>query len=500
MPKKRHITYRKSPQALSPSSGAVKGQSALMLHPRGASCSNSPANIWFAVVPPSTTDKPQKSVNELLSQLRHTSLASSSTAGFAASSPLHANTPTVPPALRHILQIPETPAPRPRRSIRPRFDNDGRRLPAGPPPPRSWTSPQSPAQHQYAAPLLVSKAAASASQNVLANISLPGLQLPEPMSLIGLVFARLAANWPFHRVYDQHYLYDIPCHLKPALMRELAIYSDAGLALGDVKALLLRPSQGDNHNRHGGGVPLSLPIDPEITAMDLTGALGRSLTLRDLTAFLFPARSTAPLQDDTQDSWDAIEHIPTTRLSHALVPNLTHLSLAINPAKAENASWRDLLNLAPRLESITHLSLAYWPEPCLLQSAKFATVGSPQGCQISYGGTNYYSHSIDHDWSEALLVLRKLSRSLYALEFLDLTGCASWWQALKLQDQHDYIDWANNWGKITCLRLKMGWALADDAALSTRAAHQEAVEIAAAVERYIITARAGRGRFITVER
>ncbi|KAM3456097.1 hypothetical protein MY3296_001966 [Beauveria thailandica] len=466
MPKKRHITYRKSPQALSPSSGAVK-------------------------------DKPQKSVNELLTQLRHTSLASSSTAGPAASSPLHANTPTVPPALRHILQIPETPAPRPRRSIRPRFDNDGRRLPAGPPPPRSWTSP---ACHQHAAPLLVSKAAASAAQNVLANISLPGLQLPAPMSLIGLVFARLAANWPFHRVYDQHYLYDIPCHLKPALMRELAIYSDAGLALGDVKALLLRPSQGDNHNRHGGGVPLPLPIDPEITALDLTGALGRSLTLRDLTAFLFPARSTAPIQDVTQDSWDATEHIPTTRLSHALVPNLTHLSLAISPEKAGNASWRDLLILAPRLGSITHLSLAYWPEPCLLQSAKFATVGSPQGCQIPYGGTNYYSHSIDHDWSEALLVLRKLSRSLYALEFLDLTGCASWWKALKLQDQHDYIDWVNDWGKMTCLRLEMGWALADDAEPSTRAAHQEAVQMAATVERYIITARAGRGRLITVER
>ncbi|KAM3427541.1 hypothetical protein NHJ13734_008941 [Beauveria thailandica] len=464
--KKRHITYRKSPQALSPSSGAVK-------------------------------DKPQKSVNELLTQLRHTSLASSSTAGPAASSPLHANTPTVPPALRHILQIPETPAPRPRRSIRPRFDNDGRRLPAGPPPPRSWTSP---ACHQHAAPLLVSKAAASAAQNVLANISLPGLQLPAPMSLIGLVFARLAANWPFHRVYDQHYLYDIPCHLKPALMRELAIYSDAGLALGDVKALLLRPSQGDNHNRHGGGVPLPLPIDPEITALDLTGALGRSLTLRDLTAFLFPARSTAPIQDVTQDSWDATEHIPPTRLSHALVPNLTHLSLAISPEKAGNASWRDLLTLAPRLGSITHLSLAYWPEPCLLQSAKFATVGSPQGCQIPYGGTNYYSHSIDHDWSEALLVLRKLSRSLYALEFLDLTGCASWWKALKLQDQHDYIDWVNDWGKMTCLRLEMGWALADDAEPSTRAAHQEAVQMAATVERYIITARAGRGRLITVER
>lgn len=336
------------------------------------------------------------------------------------------------------------------------------------------------------------------------------------MSLIGLVIARLAANWTFHRVYDQHYLYDIPSHLKPALMRELAIHGNAGLALGDFKALLLRPSQADrdkdrdrdsdsdtdsdSDSHHGGGVSLSLAIDPEITALDLTGALGRSLTLRDVTAFLFPAPPTVPVLDEAQDSWDAVEDLPAARLCHALVPNLTHLSLAINPDQAENASWRDLLTLAPRLGSITHLSLAYWPEPCFLQSAKFVTVGSPQGHRIPYGGTNYYSHSIDHDWSEALLVLKKLSQSLYTLEFLDLTGCASWFKALKLEDEHDYVDWVNNWGKITCLRLKMGWALSHDAEPSTRTAHQDAAEMAASIERHIITARGGRGRFITVER
>ncbi|OAA68885.1 tafazzin [Cordyceps fumosorosea ARSEF 2679] len=353
---------------------------------------------------------------------------------------------------------------------------------------------------RHITPLAESEAAAAA-RHALANLSLPGLQQPAPASLIGLVVSRLAANWAFHRVFDQHYLYDIPCHLKPALMRELAVYSPAGLALGDIKALLMRPSHGDNNSsHHAGGSPLFSAVDPEITALDLTGSLGRSLTLRDVTTLLFPAPPTSPIPDNAQDSWDVSEDVPAACLSHALVPNLTHISLAINPEQTDNVSWRDLLALAPRLGSITHLSLAYWPEPCLLPSAKFATVGSPQGYHIPYGGTSYYSHSIDHDWSEALLVLKKLSQSLYTLEFLDLTGCASWFQALKLEDGHDYVDWVSNWGKITHLRLKMGWSLTDDALPATIASHRDAAALALSIERHITAARGGRGRFITVER
>lgn len=453
---------------------------------------------------PTTVDKPQKSVNELLSQLRYTSLASSSAGGPAVSSLQSANTPTVPPDLRHILQIPETPAPRPRRTVRPRFHSNGHRLPPGPPPPRSWTTP-SPSHGLRSSSLAASASpqdVSAAGRDALANIALPGMQRPAAMSLIGITVARLAAAWAFHRVYDQHYLYYVPSHLKPALMRELGVNSEAGLALGDLKALLLRPSQGDSHGEsdHGGGVRPPLLIDTDITALDLTGALGRSLTLRDVTAFLFPPRSTPPVPEDPRDSWDSGEEAHSPSPSHALVPNITHLSLAVNPALAETASWRDLLALAPRLGSVTHLSLAYWPEPCFLQSAKFATISSPQGHRIPYGGTNYYSHSIDHDWSEALLVLKKLSQSLYTLEFLDLTGCAPWFKALKLEDDHDYVDWVRNWGKISRLRLQMGWNLAEDAEPSARTAHREAAEMAASIERHIIAARSGKGRLITVER
>lgn len=318
------------------------------------------------------------------------------------------------------------------------------------------------------------------------------------MSLLGLVIARLAANWEFHRVYDQHYMYHIPSHLKPTLMRELGAYSDTGLALGDLKALVMHPSEG-GPGQDSRGVSPHPVLDAEITALDLTGALGKSLTLRDVTGFLFPARAAAA-EEELQDSWEASEEAPTSGLPRALMPNLTHISLALNPDRTQHASWRDLLTLAVRLGSVTHLSLAYWPEPCFLQGAKFATVSSPQGHRIPYGGTNYYSHSLDHDWSEALLVLKKLSQSLYTLEFLDLTGCASWFKALLLEDEHDYVDWVNNWGKITHLRLDIGWSLADGADESVRSAHREACGLAASVERHIVTARGGRGRFISVER
>lgn len=281
-------------------------------------------------------------------------------------------------------------------------------------------------------------------------------------------------------------------------MRELSAYSDTGLALGDIKALLICP--GEAGDSGAGGVSHTVAADSEITALDLTGELGRSLTLKDVNSILSSVRATAPMAEVLQDSWDAGEEARPASPPRTLLPNLTHLSLALHPRQAQTTSWRELLTLATRLGSVTHLSLAYWPEPCFLQGAKFATVSSPQGQRIPYGGTNYYSHTVDHDWSEALLVLKKLSQSLYKLEFLDLTGCAPWFKALTLEEGHDYVDWARSWGKITHLRLNTGWRLTDDAAPSARAAYHEACEMAAAVEKHIVTSRGGRGHFITVER
>jgi hypothetical protein len=119
---------------------------------------------------------------------------------------------------------------------------------------------------------------------------------------------------------------------------------------------------------------------------------------------------------------------------------------------------------------------------------------------VAYSGTTYYSHSIDHDWSEAILVLRMLSSRLYALEYLDLTGCSVWFKALMAHSEHDHVDWVGNWGKITVLRLCVGWTLGEDALPSERAALLEAFGVAARVEKHIRTKRAGQGRFITVEK
>ncbi|KAK7423468.1 hypothetical protein QQZ08_009037 [Neonectria magnoliae] len=426
-------------------------------------------------------DRPERSVNEILANLRRTSIGPSA----AAQPSLPATAPSVPPAIREILQIPETPAPRSRRpAARQRFDGNGRRLPAGPPPPRSWVSRS-----------LTDKAALGASSGSsrlnLADSSLPGTYLPARGSLIDIVLQKLAYDWAFHRVYNQYHLYFVPNHLKAALIRFVGIASEDGLSLSDLKTILLPPPDTFEDDELE-----SLTISyGEVNYLDLSGSIGRSLKLKDVGDLLFPTRDK--LSTELQDSWD----VPETILSppRALLPNLTHLSLALDPRHASSASWKQLLALSSKLSSVTHLSLAYWPDPCLITRGRLSSVASPQG-NIPYSGTNLYSHSIDHDWSEALLVLRLLSKNLYALEFLDLTGCTPWFKALLAESEHDFIDWASNWGKVTELRLYTGLKLTDDAFPSERASYREAIEMARNVEKHIRAMRAGKGRFVVVER
>lgn len=300
-------------------------------------------------------------------------------------------------------------------------------------------------------------------------------------------------DWDLHQVYNKYHLFFIPNHLKPALIRLVSMGSAQGLSMEDLKTILLPPSDGyeqedlDSFNTSY----------QALTYLDLSGAIGQSLKLKEVGDLLFPTRQT-PVLEEPQDSWDATE--TNFSLPQALLPNLTHLSLAVSPAHAERASWKQLLALAPKLSAVTHLSLAFWPDPCFTPGARYSSMTSPQGRNIPYGGTTLYSHSIDHDWSEALLVLRMLSRLLYKLEFLDLTGCSSWFKALTLAAEQDFVDWSGYWGKITVLRLRSGLAPDQDSLPSERQAHREAAEMAARVEKHIVSMRAGKGRIITVER
>lgn len=326
-----------------------------------------------------------------------------------------------------------------------------------------------------------------------AQATLPGAYVPARGSLIDLVLRRIAVDWEFQRVWNQYHLYFLPNHIKPALIRLLGI-ANGGVSLVDLKLILLPPTEAYDEEEFDE----EDSINREMTYLDLTRSLGRSIKLKEVTDLLYPAKQ-AKAPEQLEDSWDAAAEASPSP-PRVLLPNLTHLCLALDPQDSSGGSWKQLLTLSSKASSITHLSLAFWPDPCLTPRARHSSVTSPQGRSIPYGGTNFYSHSLDHDWSEALLVLRMLSRNLYELEFLDLTGCASWFQALMMRQDHDYVDWAGSWGKISVLRLFTGWKLKEDATVSQQATYGETLETAARVEKHITAMRAGKGRFINVER
>ncbi|KAG5919415.1 hypothetical protein E4U42_006529 [Claviceps africana] len=431
------------------------------------------------------TAKPPKSVNELLATLRH-----STPGALLSPRPPPTTSPSVPPAIREILQIPEHPSPPPRRPVRQRFDIDGRRLPAGPAPPRSWLSGQSAlndVENSRSRSLRI-------SYSSLDSTTLPGAPLPHPKSLISITLKSLAVDWDVHRVYNQYHLYSIPDHLKSALIRYVGLSSQGGISLIDLRTILTPPEFVGNHDKFTN----QTSANTGMTCLDLSGSIGRSLRLKDICSLLFSHFKADPATEELQDSWEAANISPSP--PRLLLPNLTHLSLALDPQGKRDVSWKQLLTLASKLPNVTHLSLAYWPEPCLTPQAKRSIVSSSHGPSVPYGGTTIYSHCLDHDWSEALLVLRILSNHLYKLEYLDLTGCAPWFEALQRTDGHDFVDWSGSWGKVAALRLFVGWKLGVDAMPSDRAAHTKAVDTAKTVERHIRSMRAGKGKFITVER
>ena len=331
----------------------------------------------------------------------------------------------------------------------------------------------------------------------LGQNALPGVYLPAQRSLIDLVLRNVALDWDLHRVYNQFYMYLIPNHLKPALIRLLRL-SGAGVTAADLKLILLPPIDAYESEIDGEEVEDATLSIQEITHLDISGSVGWTIKIRELTDVLFPLRKKTD-SEEPQDSWDAAAEAAPA-LPRALLPNLTHLSLALDASGPSQGSWRQLLALSSKASTITHLSLAFWPEPCLTPNARYSSVQSPQGGRINYSGTGPYSHSLDRDWSEAILVLRRLCRNFYELEYLDLTGCSRWHHALMAESDHDRVDWTGSWGKIGELRLYNGWTLGEDAMPSEQVAFSEAMETAARVEKHIRAMRAGKGRFINVER
>ncbi|KAI9800015.1 MAG: hypothetical protein M1833_003544 [Piccolia ochrophora] len=394
--------------------------------------------------PPRPPEQSNNSVNEQLTALRK-SQASPPEPGK--SPPVSFNSSrTVHPSLQAILDVPMTPPPTPRPGMR---GTPRPRGPPGPPPPSSWlvASRHCPAhmkrQHR--------ERASRAGIRTHNTAPLPDMTLPSKTSLQHMALKRMAEDWDFHRHYDQHYLAALTPQLKSLLLWYISFYGpEDGVAFDGLK-VLFRPSTEVQ----------DATSNDEITHLDLSGAIARSVTLRQLEFFLsppppFPIADTTPVSDSPPDDWSNPTNAPLLASPTTLLPSLTHLSLSF---PHPSSSWSRLLALKPHLATLTHLSLAHWPIPTLTPNSKTTTItttsSSSPSTTIRYGGSDYYSAS-EGDWAEAAGILRRLSRATYCLTWLDVSGCADWWDALGWKVAGEGADWTGAWRGLRIVRMSMG--------------------------------------------
>lgn len=188
----------------------------------------------------------------------------------------------------------------------------------------------------------------------------------------------------------------------------------------------------------------------------MSGAIGHSLTFKQLVELI---QKPAPTNEVNSDlSWEESISNPLS----PPIPTLTHLSLS-HPSPA--TSWSRLISFTKHTPALTHLSLAFWPVPSLNPNATTTVMASRYAKDVQYGGTNYYSHSLEGDFREAAEVLRRLAAKLPNLEYLDLTGCADWIRALRWvgdgDDSDRGVDWGSQWIKLHTLKAHSGLILSD---------------------------------------
>ncbi|KIW40921.1 uncharacterized protein PV06_06528 [Exophiala oligosperma] len=410
----------------------------------------------------------QRSVNDLiresrLLQRRNEPRPPAAPANTAAS---------IPPALRSVLDLPPPPAP-----VLPQVrSNNGpsrlRRIP-GPPPPRSWLT------DSIHAPALVRAASTTAGyhteggggQRIQVRTSkLPGCSFPPARSLQHLTLKKIASNWSWHVENDQLYFPAVPANLKETLLSYIAVYNEA--PINPLRPLFLNDYNNDPEDRI------------EVHRLDLSNGLGLWTTFKQLERDLVTKQVPATKSDaastqsawssEALDSWDAESDIGDASNSLPLTGpkatvnfvNLKHLSLAVSPANIKVASWSSMLSLAAELRTLTSLSLAYWPQPTLTPNAAStrAVLHVPGSPSVVYGGSDMYT-AYDDNWREAAGILRTLSRSLYCLEWLDLTGCGDWYAALKWRPESSESsspqrygpEWNSGWRGLEKLILDVGW-------------------------------------------
>ncbi|KKZ62861.1 hypothetical protein EMCG_02795 [[Emmonsia] crescens] len=406
-----------------------------------------------------------RTVNDLIHHLRRTQF---SRHDEVAASLSRVAPRSVHPSIRNLLELPETPPPRPRPGTRAVGERRVRRTP-GPAAPLSWLVPNVTSNTQDSENGRKIAANDTRERNIRLD-RLPGIRFPAEGSLQHMILKSMALNWSSHLLYDGVFLSELPTPVKQVLLSYVATYTDhASMEVGmqGLKPLFLDSSDDDIIETHS-----------DVTCLDLGFSLGRWMNFKQLTREIKGAdgpesRSRARKNEDAPPtSW---EEEPDTEYSGSAIPqtptqplhrfsNLKFLSLA-NPIPRE-ANWSSLLHLLTHLSTITHLSLAYWPTPTITPNSLTASMKHPKLNSLSfpYGGTDTYS-AFENNWIEAVGVLRRLSKTTYCLKWLDLEGCSDWlpalsWNGIDLAGNFHATagpEWNGAWRGLEWLSLGPGW-------------------------------------------
>lgn len=447
-----------------------------------------------------TDAAPNRSVNERLSQLRREQAPKADVARRNEVAAVVSQR-TVPPALRQIMNIPETAPPKPKPGTSNRVR--GRR-PPGPAAPQSWleSSRHAPPSAKKSdmgrdtGPRCSTTAGwrphGSSALSKLCNNSSSGTV--SKRSLIHQALKTMAVNWDWLLEYEQLNLATLPVPLKSSLLSYIARYGpDEGIRISTLKLLFLASEELPD----GTG-------SEEVKQLDFSGLINRDFTVVDLNKYFnrAPGHVTEALQklsaaelldpnyrletiaskmkhkavvvDSWEEELDGSGRLSLSKsLSTSRFPNLTHLSLS-HPGAA--ASWAHLLSFSTRLATLTHLSLAYWPMPSMTPNSKTAAVYGRYAGPVALGGSHFYS-AMDDDWDEAANILRRFSNNTYCLKWLDLQGCNDWLPALTANapsskewmfdvdgmpppDTHTGStgpDWRGSWSQIEYVNISQGW-------------------------------------------
>ncbi|CAI7571035.1 unnamed protein product [Penicillium glandicola] len=425
------------------------------------------------------------SVNDLISHLRRTQIPSASDddppssqrpqRSFVASRSVH-------PSLRDVLELPETPPPRPRPGPRRTvFGVRPSRPTVGPPPPASWLSRNTDSAGDQG---LHNRMPAASEEEIHRLTRLQGRLFPDQRSLVHLMLKTMALNWCWHIEYDGPFLFHLPNHIKELLLSYVAVYargSPLGGYMKGLKPLFLTPQDQDQIEKENPGFNESGTIDRDfkIARLDLGNALGNWISLKRLTneMILSPAPAVGvsghEIGEAVPATWDEdihndrneamLDQLPAPTMSKPIAqtlrfPELRALSLAHPTPSAAN--WTALLNLLAHLPTLTHLSLAHWPIPCRNPSAATTRIRSPVPRFLT-------PDAHDNNWAEPASILRQLSRSTYCLKWLDLEGCGEWLPALKWvgTDPDGFPqspstvgpEWNGSWRDVEWLRIGPGF-------------------------------------------